>query len=158
MAACSHRYHHGGYCRFETVGWIPRWCKCGNRSIMRWLPRLQNLSNCIPHSCHTYMWCLSTFNCCGLAFGCALHGYHHRHFPSLGEMVEIVVDVSVQTIPLCYGWSCRTFQTVSHIHVTCIWGIWTLSLLWTGIKMHTHTLTTTDISQIWGSWLKSYVV
>ena len=40
--------------------------------------------------------------------------------PDLGELAEILVlgDVSVQTMPLHYGWGwgCSTFQT-AHIHV-----------------------------------------
>ncbi len=37
--------------------------------------------------------------------------------PDLGELAEILDDVSVEMIPLCYHWGCRTFQTASHIHV-----------------------------------------
>ena len=53
------------------------------------------------------------------------HCYHHRCSPGLGEfLAEILGDVSVQTIPLCYSWGCRTFQTAHHIHVIPIWGVW----------------------------------
>ncbi len=37
--------------------------------------------------------------------------------PDLGELTEIQGDVSVETIPLGYGWDSKTFQTVPHIHV-----------------------------------------
>jgi len=37
--------------------------------------------------------------------------------PDLGELVEIIYDVNVITIPLHYHWGCRTFQTASRIHV-----------------------------------------
>ena len=37
--------------------------------------------------------------------------------PDLGEFTEILDDVNVKTIPLCYRWDCRTFQTASNIHV-----------------------------------------
>jgi hypothetical protein len=47
--------------------------------------------------------------------------YHHRRFPGLGKLAEILGDVSVQTIPLRYSWDCRTFQTASHIHVIQKW-------------------------------------
>ncbi len=41
--------------------------------------------------------------------------------PDLGELAEILDDVSVEMIPVRYGWGCRTFQTVSHIYVTHIY-------------------------------------
>ncbi len=44
--------------------------------------------------------------------------------PDLWEMAEILPDASVQTMPLRFGWDCRTFQTPSHIHVIHIWEIW----------------------------------
>ncbi len=37
--------------------------------------------------------------------------------PVLGELAEIIDNVSVGMIPLRYRWGCRTFQTASHIHV-----------------------------------------
>ena len=40
--------------------------------------------------------------------------------PHLGELAEILSDVSVQTMPLQNGWGCRTFQTASHTHVFSI--------------------------------------
>jgi hypothetical protein len=36
--------------------------------------------------------------------------------PDLGELAEILDDVSVEMISLHYHLSCRTFQTASHIH------------------------------------------
>ena len=41
----------------------------------------------------------------------------------LGELAEILVDVSLQT-----SWGCRTFQTASHFHVKHIWGVWVPSM------------------------------
>jgi hypothetical protein len=55
------------------------------------------------------------------------HHYHHRCFPRFGELAKILPDASVQTMPLCFGWGCRTFQTVSHVHVIYIWGVWASS-------------------------------
>jgi hypothetical protein len=52
----------------------------------------------------------------------------------------------VQTMPLCYGWGCRTLQTASHIHIIHIYGARVSSLLWMGIWLHTHTTTTTHVS------------
>jgi hypothetical protein len=42
--------------------------------------------------------------------------------PDLGELAEIIDDVSVEMIPICYR-CCRTFQTASHIHVIHILGV-----------------------------------
>ena len=40
--------------------------------------------------------------------------------PDLGEFTEILDNVSVEMILLCYRWGCRTFQTASHIYVIYI--------------------------------------
>ncbi len=45
-------------------------------------------------------------------------------FPELWELAEIWPDASVQTMPLCFEWGCKAFQTASHIHVIHIWGVW----------------------------------
>ncbi len=45
--------------------------------------------------------------------------------PDLEEFAEIIDDVNVKTIPICYRWVCRTFQTASHIHVIHLLGVWT---------------------------------
>ena len=45
--------------------------------------------------------------------------------PDLGELAEILDDVSVEMIPLRNRWGCRTFQTASHIYVIHILGVWT---------------------------------
>jgi hypothetical protein len=54
MAAHSHHYHHRRFPRFGRVYWNLRSCQCGNDPTMLSLRLLQNLSNCIPHLCHTY--------------------------------------------------------------------------------------------------------
>ena len=102
--------------RFGRVGWNPRWCKFANHATLQWL-RLQNLSNCIPHSCHTYMGWLSIFNCWEWAYGCSLTPLLSQMFPRFGEWAESLGDVSMQAMPLCNGWGCRAFQTAYHIHV-----------------------------------------
>ena len=57
-----------------------------------------------------------------------------------GELLaESLGDVSVQTMPLCNGWGCRTFQTASHIHVIQIWGVWSPSTVGDG-HMAAHSL------------------
>ena len=38
-------------------------------------------------------------------------------FPDLGELTEIQVGASVETVPLGYGQGYRTFQTAHHIHI-----------------------------------------
>jgi hypothetical protein len=67
--------------------------------------------------------------------------------PDLGEFAEIIDYVSVEMIPLCYRWGCRTFQTASHIHVIHIFKVFEhLKQLWMGIWQHTYTVTTTEVS------------
>ncbi len=44
--------------------------------------------------------------------------------PNLWKMAEILPDASMKTMPLHFGWCCRTFQTASHVHVIAIWGVW----------------------------------
>ncbi len=60
--------------------------------------------------------------------------------PDLGELAEILGDPSVQTMPLCFGWGCRTCQTTSHIHVIHINGVWAPS---TALDGHNHGCTVT---------------
>ncbi len=56
--------------------------------------------------------------------------WHHTHTVTttdasqdLGKLAEIRPDASVQTMPLCFDWGCRTFQTASHVHKIHIWGV-----------------------------------
>jgi hypothetical protein len=66
--------------------------------------------------------------------------------PDLGELAEIIDDVSVEMIPLRYCWGCRTFQTASHIYVIHILGFEHLKQLWMGIWQHIHSVTTIEVS------------
>jgi hypothetical protein len=43
--------------------------------------------------------------------------------PDFGDFAEIIYDVNVKSIPLCYRRGCRTFQTASHIHVIQMQGV-----------------------------------
>jgi len=44
--------------------------------------------------------------------------------PDFGDLLaEILDDVSVEMIPVCYRGGCRTFQTLSHIYVIHILGV-----------------------------------
>ncbi len=205
MSAYSHCYHHRGFPIFVKVGWNPTWCKCANHATTLWL-RLQNLSNCIPCPCHTYMRCFHTFSGCGWAYifkftslppqplpqiceswlkfylmqvckPCQytlvkavepfilnpmsmsfiyevfeylsrlwmviwLHPYTITTTdvsPDLWELAEILPDASVQTMPLHFGWGCRTFQTASHVHIIHIWEVWLPSQVVDGhMASHSH--------------------
>jgi len=70
----------------------------------------------------------------------------HTHTITTKHISPDLGEVSVQTMPLCYGWGCRTLQTASHIHIIHIYGARVPSLLWMGIWLHTHTTTTTHVS------------
>ncbi len=93
MALHSHHHHHRHFPRFGKVGWNPTWCKCANHATTFWL-RLQNLSNCIPCPCHTYLRGLSTFSGCGWANGFTL--------TLLPPQIDAVVLCMMDYIP---GWS-----------------------------------------------------
>jgi hypothetical protein len=84
MAAHSHRYHHRRFPRLGKVLWNPRWCKSRNDCTTLFL-RLYNLSNCIPHLCHTYIRCFNTSNSCGWAYGSTLSPLLPQRFPQIWE-------------------------------------------------------------------------
>ena len=73
--------------------------------------------------------------------------WQHIHtVTDLGELAEIIDDVSVELIPLCYYWGCRTFQTAP-TSMSYIYKVFEhLKQLWMGIWQHTHTITTTEDS------------
>ncbi len=52
------------------------------------------------------------------------HRYHHRHFPRVLGISWNHTWCKWQTMPLCFGWGCRTFQTALQIRVIQIWGVW----------------------------------
>ncbi len=60
--------------------------------------------------------------------------------PDLWELSEILVPyASVQTMPLHFGWGCKTFQTASLINVIHIWGFWAPSQALDGhMASHSH--------------------
>ncbi len=66
--------------------------------------------------------------------------------PDFGKLAEILLDAIVQTMPLCIGWGCRTFQTASHVHGNSTWVVCAPSQLADVQRLHTHTITTTDVS------------
>jgi hypothetical protein len=60
-------------------------------------------------------------------------------FPDLWNGAYILPDASVQTMPLHFGWGCRTFQTSSHVHGIPIWGVWVPSQVMDGhMASHSH--------------------
>ncbi len=78
------------------------------------------------------------------------HHYHHRGFPRLGKVAEILPYASVQTMPLRFDWGCITFQTAYYVHVIHIWSVEVFERLLRyrmGIWLPTHiNTTTTDLS------------
>ncbi len=59
--------------------------------------------------------------------------------PDLWELAENLPDASVQTMPLSFGWGCRTFQTASHVHAIHIWEVWAPSQVVDGhMASHSH--------------------
>ena len=112
MAPHSHHYHHRGFLRFGKVCWNPRWCQSGNDPTMLSL-RLENLSNCIPHLCHSYIRCLNTLNSCGWGYGSTFIPLPPQRFPQIWES-SLKSYINVEMIPLRYRWGGRTFQTASH--------------------------------------------
>ncbi len=59
--------------------------------------------------------------------------------PDLWELAETLPDASVQTMPQHFGWDCRTFQIVSHVHVIHIWEVWVPSQVVDGhLVSHSH--------------------
>ena len=126
-------YRH--FLRFVRVRWNITWCKCANQLIEAVEPwKLYPM---------TISYIYEVFECLlRLWMGVWLH----NHFvtttdasPDLGKLVEILPDASVQTMPLCFGWGCRTFQTASHFHGIHIWEVWGLSKVVDGhMASHSH--------------------
>ena len=75
--------------------------------------------------------------------------------PDLGELAEILDDVSVQMIPLHCRWGCRIFQTASHIHAIHIRCLNTLHSCGWAYGSTLTPLPPQTYPQIWESWLKS---
>jgi hypothetical protein len=59
--------------------------------------------------------------------------------PDLWKFDEILSDASVQTMPLQFGWGCRTLQSASLDHIIHIWGFWAPSQFVDGhVASHSH--------------------
>jgi hypothetical protein len=83
------------------------------------------------------------------------HHHHHRCFQRFRRIGwnEILGDVSVQTMPLHYGWGLYILSNcIPYPHPTYKKVFEHLHLLWMGRLLHTHTVITTDISKDSGEW------
>ncbi len=69
------------------------------------------------------------------------HCYHHRYFPRLWDIGEILPDASVQTMPSCFDWAFDTFQTAFHVHGIHIWVVPATSQVVDGYIVHIHIST-----------------
>ncbi len=102
---------------------------------------------CIPHLCHTYIWCLSTFSAFGWSYGFTLILLPRQTFPQIWEswvksylmqvckpyhyaLVEAVEPFKLHPMSMSY-----IYEVFEH-----------LLRLWMGIWLHIHTITTTDTS------------
>ncbi len=140
MASQSKQYHHQHFPRFVRVGWNPTWCKRANHATMLWV-KSYLMQVCKP--CHytlienveifklhpmSMAYLYEVFECLlRLWMGIWLHINNDTTTDIssyLWELAEILPDASVQTMPLRFGWGCRTFQTASHVHGIPIWGVW----------------------------------
>ena len=65
-------------------------------------------------------------------------------FPDLGELAEILDDVSVEMIPLCYRVEPFKLHPTSMLYIYKVFEH--LIQLWMGIWQHTHTVATTEVS------------
>ncbi len=108
----------------------------GNRSLEYWI-----LLGGTDH------WCIKSTNHFTLLDACS-HTIQCTFplilSPDLWKFTEILPNASVQTMPLHFGWSCRTFPNASHVHVIHIWGIWAPSQVVDEIWL--HIVTTTNAS------------
>ena len=85
-----------------------------------------------------YMKCLSTFICCGKAFGCTLtQAWWFRWGPNFGELGS----GGAKMTSWCLCWGCKPPHSASHIHNTCIWSVWAPSYAverHLGAPLHRH--------------------
>ncbi len=79
--------------------------------------------------------------------------------PDLWKLAKILLFASMQIMPLCFGWVCRTFQTAFHVHGISIWGFLSTFSGWGWANGFTLTqLTPQMVAQICESLLKSYLM
>ncbi len=69
--------------------------------------------------------------------------------PGMWELADILPDASVQTMPLHFGWGCRTFK-LHPMSMSYMYKVFEYLLrFWMGIWLHTHIITTTKEEQYW---------
>ena len=86
-----------------------------------------------------------------------VHSYHYniKHYTAFGELADMVLgDGLVQTMHYTMVEAVRPFKldttSISYIYKVFDY----LLLLWIGICMYIHTITTSSITQLLVSWLK----
>ena len=155
MTANSYHYHHRCIPRFGRAGWNPRWCKYQNYPNTLSL-RLWNLSDCIPHPCHTYIRCLNTLNSCGWAYGSTLTPLPPQRFPQNWESSlnhiwckcgNDPTTLSFRGVNLsnCIPHLCHTYIRCLNTLNSCGWAYGSTFI----------PLPPQRFPQIWESWLKS---
>ncbi len=161
VASHSHRYHHRHFPRFGKVGWNPTQCKCANMPLrFDWGCRTFQTASHI----HVIQWYIyERFeHLLRSQMGIWLQTHTITStdtFPDLGKFTEIQPDASVQTVPLHFGWSCRTFQTASHDHVIHIWGVWASSQVVDGhMASQSHRYHQRHFPMVCEIWLKFYLM
>ncbi len=140
MASHSHRYHHRCFPRFGEGKWLKSYLiqvrKPCQYSLMEAVEpcKLHPMSMAYIYEVFEYL--------LRLWMGIWLHThtiYTTDASPDLGKLAEILPDASVQTMPLRFGWVCRTFQTASHVHGIPIWDVWVPSQVVDGhMASHSH--------------------
>ncbi len=137
-ASHSHSFLHRHYPRFMRVGW--------NQNTMQvWKP--WHYKAIEPFKLHP-MSMSFIYEVCEHHLRLWMGTWLHTHTittidisPDLWELAEILPNASEQTMPLCFGWGCRTFQTASHVHdiLISIWGVCALSMVVDGhMASHSH--------------------
>ena len=95
---------------------------------------------------------LSTFICCGWAFGGTLTLlYLCRSWPNFGKLGKGWAKMTLW----CHGWGCEPPLTASHIYIGCIESVWATSYAVDGhMGAPLHCYTFAGGSWILGNWGK----
>ncbi len=102
---------------------------------------------------------LSTFSGCGWAYGFTLTPLPPQTLPQISE--SWLKSYLMQVCKPCHYTLDEAVEPFK-LHPMSMWYIYEvferLRRLWMGIWLNIHTITTTDASPNWGSWLKSYLM
>ncbi len=119
--------------------WMGKWLHIHNVTITDISSDLWELAEILPDASVQTMplrfdWVLRTFQTASHVHGIPVWGvwvpshvvvglWFHIYIitttdtsPDLWGVGEILLDVSLQLMPLCFDWGCRTFQTAFHVH------------------------------------------